>query len=69
VTSKLLITGIVGSVGAAICCLTPFMVWGLSGLGLAWLLPYVYRDEVLLPLLAVFLFIMGYALWRRKQQQ
>ena len=62
---KLLKTGIIGSVIMALCCVTPVLVllFGVLGLSAAvgWL------DFVLLPGLAVFLAITGYALWKRRQ--
>ena len=60
--SKLLKIGITGSIIAAICCFTPFLVVLLGALGLsAWL------DIVLLPALVIFLAITGYALWKRSR--
>jgi mercuric ion transport protein len=65
--NRLLKTGIIGSVIAAICCVTPVLVllFGVLGLSAAvgWL------DFVLLPALAVFLAITGYALWKRNRTQ
>jgi len=59
---RLLKTGVVGSVVAAICCFTPALVVVLGALGLsAWL---GWIDYVLLPALGVFLAITGYALYR-----
>lgn len=52
---------------AAVCCLTPFLPWLFSILGIRGALGYVYRDSVLLPILAGFLILTGYALWQRKQ--
>jgi mercuric ion transport protein len=52
---------------AAVCCLTPFLPWLFSLLGISGVLGYVYRDDVLLPILAVFLILTGYALWQRRQ--
>ena len=62
---RLLITGIVGAIIAALCCFTPvlavlFGIVGLSAL-LGWL------DVVLLPALAVFIGLTIYALWRRQR--
>ncbi|NKB58213.1 MAG: mercury resistance system transport protein MerF [Alphaproteobacteria bacterium] len=59
-------TGIVGSVIAAICCFTPFLgvlfaALGISALMGAWL------DFVLLPALALFLIITGYAAYRMRR--
>ncbi|TDL81216.1 mercury resistance system transport protein MerF [Meridianimarinicoccus aquatilis] len=57
-----------GGVGlAALCCFTPLLPWMFSILGVSGALGYVYRDDVLLPILAGFLLLTGYALWRRKR--
>tara|TARA_R110002110_G_scaffold8785_3_gene43818 strand:+ start:58 stop:264 length:207 start_codon:yes stop_codon:yes gene_type:complete len=59
----LLKLGLVGTVVAAICCFTPALVVLLGAVGLsAWL---GWLDIVLLPVLAIFLVITGYALWKR----
>ena len=61
----LLKVGITGTVIAAICCFTPFLVILLGAVGLsAWL---GWLDIVLLPALAIFLVITGYALWKRSR--
>ncbi len=65
--TKLLALGLDGSGFLGLCCFTPFLPWLLTSLGLGGVLGYVYRDAVLLPLLAGFLLLTGYALWRRKQ--
>lgn len=63
--ATLLKIGITGSVIAAICCFTPFLVILLGAVGLsAWL---GWLDVVLLPALAIFLVITGYALWKRSR--
>jgi len=54
--NKLLKTGAIGTVLAAICCFTPLLVWVLSAIGLTSLV--VYLDVVLLPLLAIFLIML-----------
>ena len=59
--------GVGGAIVAAICCVTPLLPWLLSAVGLSGMIGYVYRDDVLLPLVAVFLAIAGYGLWRRRQ--
>ena len=64
---KLLGVGIIGTVVAALCCFTPILAWTLSAVGLSGAMGYVYRDDVLLPLMAFFLVITGYAIWRRKR--
>ncbi len=60
----LLRTGIVGSVVTAICCVTPVLVIGFGALGLSAAVGWL--DFVLFPLLAVFLGLTGYALYRRR---
>lgn len=59
--------GIGGAVAALLCCVTPILPWLLGAVGLSGVLGYVYRDDVLLPLAALFLGIAGYALWRLKR--
>ncbi len=54
---KLIWTGCVGSVVAAVCCFTPALVLLLGAVGLsAWL---GWIDYVVFPALAIFLGIMG----------
>lgn len=58
-------TGVVGSAVAALCCFTPVLVLVLGAAGLsAWL---GWTDYVLLPLLAMFLGLTVYGLWRRQR--
>lgn len=64
---KLLLTGVIGSIVAALCCFTPILAVVLPGIGLGGLMAYVYNDFVLLPMLALFLIMIGVALWRRKK--
>jgi len=61
----LLKTGIIGSAIAAICCMTPVLVLLFGALGLSAAVGWL--DYVLLPALAVFLAITGYALWKRNR--
>lgn len=64
---KLIATGIVGTVIAALCCFTPLLVVLLGAVGLsAWL---GWLDYVLLPALAFFVVLTVYAVWRRQQRQ
>ena len=65
--SKLLQVGIIGSVVAALCCFTPVLVVLLGALGLSALVGVL--DYVLLPVLAIFIAITVYALWKRKTVQ
>jgi mercuric ion transport protein len=63
---SLLRTGIIGAAITAICCFTPALVIGLGAVGLsAWL---GWFDYVLLPALAVFLAVTGYAMVRRSRR-
>ncbi len=62
---NLLRTGIVGSAVVALCCVTPVLVIALGVLGLS--AAVVWLDLVLFPLLAVFLGLTGYALYRRQR--
>jgi len=63
--TKLLACGTCGSVIVAICCFTPLLVvaFGLVGLS-SWL---GWIDYVLFPMLAVFLAVTTYALYRRSR--
>jgi mercuric ion transport protein len=62
--ATILRTGVIGSVVAAVCCLTPILVIGLAAVGLsAWA---GWLDVVLLPALAMFLGLTAYGLWRRR---
>ena len=63
---SLLKTGLIGSIIAALCCLTPVLTVLLGALGLGWLVGYL--DYILLPVIVIFLGLVGYALWRRAQQ-
>lgn len=57
-------TGIIGTVIAALCCFTPVLVVLLGVMGLSALTGYL--DYVLLPALAFFAGLTGYALWRKQ---
>ena len=61
---KLIKTGIVGTVIAALCCFTPVLVILVSAVGLSAIIGYL--DYVLFPALAFFLLLTIYALWRRQ---
>ena len=63
-SKRLLATGVVGTVVAALCCGTPLLAIMFAAFGLsAWL---AYTDYVVLPAMIVFMAITGYALWRRR---
>ena len=61
--SRLLKIGPTGTIITALCCFTPVLVVLLGALGLSAVVGIL--DFVLLPLLAVFIAISGYALWKR----
>ncbi len=63
----LLRTGIGGSAIAALCCVTPILVVAVSAIGLAAVVAWL--DFVLFPLLAFFLGLTAYALYRRRRAQ
>ncbi len=64
---KQLKTGIIGTVVAALCCFTPFLVIVFAGLGISawmgWWLDYF----LLYPALAFFLGMTAYAIYRLKR--
>jgi mercuric ion transport protein len=62
----LLKTGLIGSIIAALCCLTPVLAVLLGALGFGWFVGYL--DYVLLPVMVIFLGLVGYALWRRARR-
>lgn len=66
--NKLLAFGIGGTVLAALCCFTPLLPIVLTAFGLTGLLGVIYDDAILLPILAGFLILTGYAIWQRRQQ-
>ncbi|TMM55416.1 mercury resistance system transport protein MerF [Sulfitobacter sabulilitoris] len=67
--NRLLALGLGGSLLAALCCFTPLLPIVLTALGLTGLIGIIYTDAVLLPVLAGFLMLTGYALWRQKTQR
>lgn len=64
--ARLLKIGVFGSVVTAICCFTPVLVLALAAIGAASLVGVL--DYVLVPSLAIFLLITGYALWKRQRR-
>lgn len=62
---KLMATGIVGFVVAALCCSTPVLAVLLGSVGLLAVLGYL--DYVLIPAMILFLGVVAYAAyWRRR---
>lgn len=57
--------GLVGTVGAAICCFTPTLVIGLGVVGLSASLGWL--DYVLRPTFFLSLGVVAYGLWRQRQ--
>ena len=66
--NRLLAFGIGGTLLAALCCFTPLLPIVLTALGLTGLLGVLYNDAILLPILAGFLILTGYAIWQRRKQ-
>lgn len=67
--NTLLAVGLGGTIFAGLCCFTPLLPIVLTALGLTGLIGILYTDAVLLPILAGFLMLTGYALWRQKTQK
>lgn len=65
--NRLLPVALAGTVLAALCCFTPLLPIVLTALGLTSLLGVLYNDAVLLPILAGFSILTGYAIWRQKR--
>ena len=55
--------GLIGTFLTALCCFTPILVIALTGIGAAAIIGYL--DMVLFPLLAAFLILTGYGVYRR----
>jgi mercuric ion transport protein len=64
---KLLKTGLMGSFVVALCCFTPALVLVVSAVGLSAVIGWL--DFVLLPALALFLALTGYAYYRLRQDR
>lgn len=64
--SLLLRMGVIGAVILALCSFTPLLVVLLGIVGLSALTGWL--DFVLLPVLAVFIGLTVYAVWRRRQR-
>ena len=65
VDRRLLTIGVIGTVIAALCCLTPVLA---VLFGIAWLSAALgWIDILLLPTLAFFIGLTIYAVWRRQR--
>lgn len=62
--NKMLATGLIGTVIAALCCFTPLLVIALGAVGLSAILGYF--DYILLPALGLFILMTIFALYRRQ---
>ena len=63
---KLLLTGVIGAVVAALCCFTPVLVVLLGVVGFSAIKGVL--DDVLIPALIFFVLLTIYALVRRNRQ-
>lgn len=63
--NKMLATGLIGTVIAALCCFTPVLVIALGAVGLSAVLGYL--DYILLPALGIFILMTIFALYRRQR--
>lgn len=59
--------GIAGTIVTALCCFTPVLVVLLGIVGLSTVTGYL--DLVLFPVLAFFLGLTVYAVWRRRRER
>jgi mercuric ion transport protein len=62
---KLMATGIVGLVVTALCCATPILALLLAAVGLSAVLGYL--NYVLIPAMVLFLAVILYAAYQRRQ--
>ncbi|HCN71873.1 MAG TPA: mercury resistance system transport protein MerF [Pusillimonas sp.] len=64
---SLLRASIIGTITVALCCFTPVLVVLFGAVGLTALTSYL--NYVLLPALAFFISLTGYAVWRKKKYE
>jgi len=64
--NKLVTTGIIGTIIAALCCFTPALVILFGFVGLSAVVGYL--DYVPLPALGFFILLTIYAVWRRQSR-
>ncbi len=65
--NRLMKIGGVGAVVTLLCCFTPILVILFAALGFA--AAVAWLDLILFPLLAFFLCLIGWSLWRRQKSQ
>jgi mercuric ion transport protein len=63
--NRLMKTGMIGAILAAICCFTPVLVVLLGIVGLSAVVGYL--DYILIPALGVFGILAGYAIIKKRQ--
>lgn len=61
--NKLLRTGVIGTLIAAVCCFTPLLVVILGALGFTAVIGYL--DYVLLPMLGVSILLVVFSVWKK----
>lgn len=61
--NKLLRTGVIGTLVAAVCCFTPLLVVILGALGFTAVIGYL--DYVLLPMLGVSILLVVFSVWKK----
>jgi len=65
--NRLVVTGLLGSASAAVCCFTPLLAGVLGIVGLGWITGYL--DYVLIPALVGFLSLTFYGLFRQNRSR
>ena len=65
--NKISLFGGIGTAVTAVCCFTPILVIGLTGLGTVAVISYL--DYVLLPLLAFFVVLTAYGIYRNQKDK
>ena len=64
---NLLTTGIIGTIVAAVCCVTPALVYLFAALGISALMGWWIDVFVLYPALLLFMAMTGFAIYRLKR--
>lgn len=65
--NRLVVTGLLGSASAAVCCFTPLFAGVLGIVGLGWIVGYL--DYVLIPALTGFIGLMFYGLLKKNRSR
>lgn len=64
-SNRLSTIGLSGAAVALVCSFTPVLPVILPAMGLSSLLPVIYRDAVLLPVVIAFLALAAIGLWKK----